>query len=74
MTSGPPPPKMVRLAVRGTDVFFPIEDAPQVRVEQEHGGDRIGVSVSSSEAWLHITMQVGVAAALQEFLSGAPGG
>jgi hypothetical protein len=68
-----PPPKLAPLAVPGTDVFFTVDEALDVNVEQETGGDRIVLDMSSDEASLHITMQGGVAVALWRFLARAAG-
>jgi hypothetical protein len=54
-------------------VFFAVEEHPRVNVEIESGGDRIRLMVLNREASLHITMQLGVAAALHQVLVPAIG-
>jgi hypothetical protein len=67
--SRPPSPNVAPLRAPGCDVCFLDAEKPTARVEQEPGGDRVVLQVWSDEASLNITMQVGVAIALWDFLS-----
>ena len=66
-------PKLAPFDVVETDVFFTVDEALRVTVKQETGRDRIVLGISSDEAYLRITMQVGVAVAVWRFLALAAG-
>jgi hypothetical protein len=62
-------PKLAQLVAPGTGVFWTVDESPSLRVSQHE--DRIFLTVRSDEASLGISMQGGVAAAVQRFLARA---